>query len=83
MSPSYTTKRGVRYPFYVSSALLRGRKLLAGSVPRLSAAEIEAAVMIAIRNHIQDDASEGLTPRELVERNIDRVVVRGEGLRSH
>ena len=81
MSPSYTTKRGARYPFYVSSALLRGRKSQAGSVPRLSAAEIEAAVMIAIRTHIQDDASEGLTPRELVERNIDRVVVRAKSLK--
>ena len=80
MSPSYTTKRGARYPFYVSSALLRGRKLLAGSVPRVSAAEIEAAVMIAIRSHIQDDDSEGLTPRDLVERNIDRVVVRAKSL---
>ena len=37
--------------------------------------------MIAIRNHIQDDDSEGLTPRELVERNIDRVVVRAKSLK--
>ena len=67
MSPSYSTKRGARYPFYVSSALLRGRKSQAGTVTRVSAAEIEAAVMIALRTHIRDDDSEGLTPRDLVE----------------
>ncbi len=39
------TKRGVRYPFYVCSALLRGRKSEAGSVPRVSATEIDAAVI--------------------------------------
>ena len=31
MSPSYSTKKGVRYRFYVSSALLRGRKAEAGA----------------------------------------------------
>jgi hypothetical protein len=41
MSPSYSTKNGIRYRFYVSSALLRGRKDAAGSVARIAAAEIE------------------------------------------
>ena len=48
MTPSYTAKRGARYPFYVSSALLRGRKSHAGTVLRVPAAEIETAVLIAI-----------------------------------
>jgi len=30
MSPSFSSKNGVRYRFYVSSALLRGRKALSG-----------------------------------------------------
>lgn len=34
MSPSFSSKNGVRYRFYVSSALLRGRKAAAGSVKR-------------------------------------------------
>src|SRR5229473_3902846 len=34
MSPSFSTKNGVRYRFYVSSALLRGRKAATGSVGR-------------------------------------------------
>jgi hypothetical protein len=41
MSPSFSTKNGVRYRFYVSSALLRGRKDATGSVPRIAAQEIE------------------------------------------
>jgi len=74
MSPSYTTKRGARYPFYVSSALLRGRKSQAGSITRVSAAEIEAAVLIAVRTHLGDD-SDGIAPRTLLEHKIARVVV--------
>ena len=51
MSPSFSNKNGVRYRFYVSSALLRGRKTEAGSVARVSAAEIESAVLAGLRTH--------------------------------
>src|SRR6266436_4480815 len=51
MSPSFSSKNGVRYRFYVSSALLRGRKAEAGSVGRIPAAEIESAVIAALRPH--------------------------------
>jgi hypothetical protein len=53
MSPSYSTKNGIRYRFYVSSALLRGRKAAAGSVARVAAAEIEDAVLAALKTHQQ------------------------------
>jgi site-specific DNA recombinase len=48
MSPSFSTKNGVRYPFYISSALLRGRKDEVGSVGRVSATEIEGAIRAAL-----------------------------------
>jgi site-specific DNA recombinase len=48
MSPSFSNKNGVRYRFYVSSALLRGRKEAAGSVSRIAATEIESAVLAAL-----------------------------------
>jgi site-specific DNA recombinase len=48
MSPSFSSKNGVRYRFYVSSALLRGRKEAAGSVSRIAAIEIESAVFAAL-----------------------------------
>jgi site-specific DNA recombinase len=44
MSPSFSAKNGVRYRFYVSSALLRGRKDEIGSVGRVSATEIEEVI---------------------------------------
>ena len=77
MSPSFSTKRGIRYPFYVSSAVLKGRKTHAGSLARLPAHEIEAAVLTAARNQVPAvDVS--LTPRDLVEQCIERVVVGNE-----
>jgi len=48
MSPSFSTKNGVRYRFYISSALLRGRKDEVGSVGRVSATEIEGTIRAAL-----------------------------------
>lgn len=56
MSPSFTVKNGIRYRFYVSRALLRGRKMQAGSVPRVPAQLIEGIVINAIREHLALDA---------------------------
>src|SRR3954453_12811236 len=52
MSPSYSTKNGIRYRFYVSSALLRGRRDAAGSVPRIPAAQIEDAVVATVATRV-------------------------------
>jgi hypothetical protein len=51
MSPSFSAKNGVHYRFYVSSALLRGRKADVGSVGRVPAAEIESTVLAALKTH--------------------------------
>jgi site-specific DNA recombinase len=75
MSPSFTTKGGARYRFYVSSALLRGRKAQAGSVTRVSATEIEAKVLTALQTHLTDGDQIGLAPRDVIESNLERVVV--------
>src|SRR5215470_6383568 len=40
MGPSFSTKNGVRYRFYISTAL-RGRKHKAGTITRISAPEVE------------------------------------------
>ena len=50
MTPSFTTKRDVRYRFYVSTALLKGRKQEAGTLPRISGPDLEAAVITALRS---------------------------------
>jgi site-specific DNA recombinase len=78
MSPSYSTKNGVRYRFYVSSALLRGRKSDAGSVGRVAAVEIESAVLIALEQHQGRSASKN-EPTSIAA--IERVVIAADQLR--
>ncbi len=71
MGPSFSSKKGVRYRFYISSAL-RGRKHKAGSVSRVAAPEIEAVVDTALRERSNErDAS-----REILFGQIERAVVR-------
>ena len=43
MTPSHVRKRGIKYRYYISSALLQGRAKQAGSVSRIPANEIEAS----------------------------------------
>jgi DNA invertase Pin-like site-specific DNA recombinase len=71
MSPSFSTKNGVRYRFYVSSALLRGRKTEVGSVRRVPAASIESVVVQAVRNHSQLDRS--IDDATMLDRHLTRV----------
>jgi site-specific DNA recombinase len=49
MSPSHAAKGGQRWRYYVSRALLKGRKSDAGSVTRVPAARIEKQVFDAIK----------------------------------
>jgi site-specific DNA recombinase len=73
MSPSFTVKGGVRYSFYISSALRNGRKAPAGSVQRVSAVDIETAVVTALRHSSQND--DETAPREIVEQRVARIVI--------
>ena len=62
MSPSHATKRGRRYRYYVSQAILQGRKQDAGSVARVPAMELERRVVDAVR---------GAAPTDPRERSIE------------
>ena len=62
MSPTHTNKRGVRYRYYLSQAVLQKRNEEAGSVTRVPAPEIEALVIRALR-----DRFGGAEPRALVQ----------------
>jgi DNA invertase Pin-like site-specific DNA recombinase len=57
MGPSFSSKNGVRYRFYISTAL-RGRKQNAGSVTRISAPEIEALVQAALLERLKGATEE-------------------------
>ena len=71
MSPSFSSKNGVRYRFYVSSALLRGRKAEAGSVGRVSATKIESVVLTALQPHQgREEANNGYDPFGVVGRVV-------------
>src|SRR5271166_291769 len=54
MSPSHANKKGVRYRYYVSQAVLQNRKSEAGSVSRVSGPDIEHIVVAALRRAIAD-----------------------------
>ena len=65
MGPSFSSKNGVRYRFYVSTAL-RGRKHSAGSVRRISAPEIEALVESALSERLKGPREQMLGQVEMV-----------------
>lgn len=71
MSPSFSTKKGVRYRFYVSRALTRGRKLEAGSVARVSAIDVELAVVGVVRERLKIDKT--MTDAEIIAAYVDRI----------
>ncbi len=84
MSPSHSNKLGVRYRYYVSQAILQQRKVEAGSIARVPAAEIETLVLDGIRKHCasigETEHPTAMADRDLIERHVDRVIVKPEAL---
>jgi len=75
MSPTHANKKGVRYRYYTSHALLQRRKEHAGSVPRVSAPEVEALVCEALRRDVPAPETE-ISDRDLVAQHVSKVIVR-------
>ena len=78
MSPSHAKKLGIRYRYYVSSPLLHGQAGHAGSVRRVPAAEVEALVGHAVREHLKDSAP--TDDRDLIRAHVVRVDVQADQL---
>jgi len=81
MTPSHATKHGIRYRYYVSRPMLRGpAKLPCGSVARVPAPDIEAAVIKGLKAHLGDclksPGNQEATERALLAANIIRIEVR-------
>jgi site-specific DNA recombinase len=74
MSPSHSRKGATRHRYYVSSALIQGRLQSAGSVARVPAAKVEAAIVDAVRRHIGPDAPSDDT--EIITTCVRRIEVR-------
>ena len=77
MSPTHANKRGARYRYYVSQAVLQGKPPPPGLVSRVPAAEIEALVVAALRNHLNARGGERLPDNDcdLLERHLERVTL--------
>jgi site-specific DNA recombinase len=85
MAPSHATKNRIRYRYYVSRPVLRGpAKLPAGSISRVPAPDIEAAVIKGLREHLGNSVRPPrdlpLTERELVAANVSRIDIRKDRL---
>jgi site-specific DNA recombinase len=74
MSPSHSRKGAKRHRYYVSSALIQGRPQAAGSVARIPAGKVEAAIVGALRGHIGLDAPGD--DAELITNCVHRIEVR-------
>ncbi|HEX9170233.1 MAG TPA: recombinase family protein [Roseiarcus sp.] len=73
MTPTHANKKGVRYRYYVSHALLQGQAKEAGSVPRISAPEVETLIANGLRANI--DADDDASDREIIENHLGRAIV--------
>jgi site-specific DNA recombinase len=78
MSPTHANKGGARYRYYVSQAVLQKKPRAPASLSRVPAAEFEALVLAALRNHLSTGGAGQQFPgsdRDLVERHVERVTL--------
>jgi site-specific DNA recombinase len=78
MTPSHVRKGGNKYRYYLSSPLLHGGPGRAGSVSRVPAAEVEAIVASAVREHFKDSTASD--DRDLIRNHVVRVEVQADQL---
>ena len=77
LTPSHSRKKGVRYRYYVSQAVLQARKGQAGEVCRVPAPDIEAVVERFLR---QRSPNPQMALSDLVASQVARVTVRSSAL---
>jgi hypothetical protein len=73
MTPSHARRRGIKYRYYISSALLQGRPKQAGTVNRVPAQEVEALVIKAVRDRL--NAPTEIADALLIQNYVTRVEV--------
>jgi site-specific DNA recombinase len=78
MTPSHARRRGIKYRYYISSALLQGRTEQAGTVNRIPAEEIEALVVKSARCHFNEPIE--IEDAVLIHNHVVRVEVRSARL---
>src|SRR5262245_40692303 len=88
MTPSHAVKNGVRYRYYISSALIQGQPDKAATLNRVPAAEIETLIISALRKHLagksnnkrEEQGSHSLNDKDLISTHIVRVDVKPDHL---
>ena len=78
MTPSHVRKRGIKYRYYLSSALLQGQPERAGAVSRIPAAEIEGLVLRSVREHLNPSAD--IEDAVLINTHVARVEIQSDQL---
>jgi site-specific DNA recombinase len=79
MTPSHVRKRGVKYRYYICSALVQGQPTQAGALSRVPAGEIEQVVLKSAREHLKLP-SEKKPDAELVRDHVARVETHADWL---
>ena len=72
MTPSHSRKRGVRYRYYVSQAVLQSRKGEAGEVFRVPAPEVEAVIGRFLRDTFQNQQ---IDLRSLIGAQVKQITI--------
>jgi site-specific DNA recombinase len=88
MTPTHATKAGVRYRYYISTALIQGQTNKAAKLSRIPAAEIEQLVVATVRQHVRATAHERngapdtpeLNDKDLISTQVARVDVKSNHL---
>lgn len=78
MTPSHTVKKGVRYRYYVSQAILKALPGQVGKVGRVPAPDLEGAIEDFLRERFPGAPGRALGTRELVEAHLQRGTVLNE-----
>jgi hypothetical protein len=77
MTPSHSRKKGVRYRYYVSQAVLQSRKDQAGQIFRVPAPELEAQIEQFVRLRASDPHGD---VRAMIEARIARITVQSDSI---
>ena len=80
MSPTHASKKGARYRYYVSHALLQGRNRGAGTIPRVAAHEVETVVLDALQSRLTgaQKATSKLSDRDLIQSWAKKVMIHSD-----
>jgi len=75
MTPSHSVKKGVRYRYYVSHAILSGRPKAAGRVGRVSAPDLERLIEGFLKTRFAGASGHGPAAQVLVDTHLERATV--------